>query len=183
VIAKVEVDSHQESGPFASHGTYWQLSSDNQSLFLSTNKPGQSDIVVLDLMTGKERRRVPLPMTKGAGTGPMSLSPNGRTLAVAIKGTLATIGVDGTGYRAVYTSAGDLDFIRHHAWTKDGRSVLVLVAGRRSTQIIRVPAEGGVATFTGLDVSRMGSFDVSPDGRRILFDGLAPSTSSFATGR
>jgi hypothetical protein len=66
------------------------------------------------------------------------------------------------------------------AWTKDGRS---LVFGRKKTgsadgwEVMRVPANGGEAVFTGLEVTGLLSLDLSPDGSRIAFDGTAYSLS------
>jgi Tol biopolymer transport system component len=37
-------------------------------------------------------------------------------------------------------------------------------------RIMRIPADGGSAEFTGLEVDRLRNFDLSPDGSRIAFE-------------
>ena len=61
-------------------------------------------------------------------------------------------------------------------WTKDGRSIIFAAAAGDSnskTQIMRMSSEGGPAESTGLTISYLNTFDISPDGSRIAYSTTA----------
>jgi len=143
-------------------------------------------MVAIDLATGAER---PLMTFPGggflAGTVGMALSPDGQTLALnhvhPAQWRLITVGIDGSNWREIHTDnrLARLDAVR---WTPDGQSLL-FIEGSGTWRMMRIPATGGTAVFDGLDsanfagtvplptyeVANIANFDVSPDGRRVVF--------------
>ena len=66
------------------------------------------------------------------------------------------------------------------SWTPDGSHLVFAKRGSATNdewQIMQVPSKGGPAVFTGLTVTGLGLFDLSPDGSRIAFDGTGYSLS------
>jgi hypothetical protein len=66
------------------------------------------------------------------------------------------------------------------AWTRDGKEILLgLRRDNRTWRLMRVPAAGGRATFAGLETVGPQqfhfNFDLSPDGKRIVFEGISPA--------
>ena len=170
------------------------ISPDGNSLYANTFT-GNGDfitgtIIEFDVATGKQRQVFSLPADKNSLTavdGPaagryISLSPDGKTLAIIrrppdIKAFLAVVGVNGDDYRELVTGEGTL---RTVAWTGDSRSVLYTRLKPNTTDtwmLMQIPAKGGDAVFTGLEVTGLSYLDVSPDGMRIAFDGSSYALS------
>ncbi|MGZ6371613.1 MAG: TolB family protein, partial [Bdellovibrionota bacterium] len=164
------------------------LSTADQTVYVVRHDPnGAGDasdhIVEMNIVTGKERQILNLPAAPGATSlSVVSLSPDGRTLAirrhdsrvgVAGKTHFARVGVEGTGYRELYTMdrlvAGD-----QLAWTPDGRGIVFDQRHEDGFQIMRIPAEGGAPEFTGLEVKdfTMQNLHFSPNGSRITFSSV-----------
>jgi Tol biopolymer transport system component len=155
------------------------LSPDDRTLYMPRGTTQGADILILDLSRG-EQRSISLPSSNGVPNYMgVVLSPDGHTLALLTTtrydGSLATIGIDGSGYREIYTAPSGVFGGLRPVWTKDGRSILVGIG--RGNQVMRFPADGrGARTFTGLE--GVSSFDLSPDGKRIVFSAVAPTISS-----
>src|SRR5262249_16711986 len=143
-------------------------------------------IVAFDLKTGERRQTFALPIDAGArqsvagnpNSRYLRVSPDGGILAVARRPAeadahLALIGVNGDGYRELVRGMGQILGV---TWSRDGRYVLFARLKPDNTdtwQIMRVPASGGAPAFTGLEVTGLRLFDLSPDGSRIAFDGIS----------
>lgn len=133
-------------------------------------------IEVIDTATGQ--RKSFLPVSGGFSVNSLSLSPDGRTLAfMQLRGegndparVVCRIQVDGSGFRQIFTDTpigrvpGDLK------WTPDGRSILFAERSNGTIRLMRIPAEGGTAEFTGISAGlRALNFDLSPDGSRLAY--------------
>jgi Tol biopolymer transport system component len=158
------------------------------------SEPLKTEVVAIDLTSFKEKYRVGLPVTVRTlvqgDRSCLALSRDDRTLAVLIadrasarngqhKVTLAKVGIDGKGHQVLYS--GFSEEIFRPVWTKDGRGILL--ATRPSSldaRIMRIPAEGGSPTFTGLEVpgGYLGDFDLSPDGTQIVYAGASPTSAT-----
>jgi Tol biopolymer transport system component len=68
------------------------------------------------------------------------------------------------------------------AWTKDGRHILFAQQGEHSSiwQIMRVPATGGQAEFTGISANLLADFELSPDGSKIVYSGRTTNEEMWA---
>lgn len=168
------------------------IASDNRTLYATgpllrpdaTNGGGRiNSIVAADLTTGQQRTVF---TTESEGLMPgLSLSPDGRTIAFFTYTLpfgnssilhLAFVGADGNGFREL-PSAGSSRVL----WSRDGRSLLLGSAGRgevRAGSIVRVDVETGTIRPTGVQIDGLGSFDLSPDGSRMIVD---KSASGAAT--
>jgi len=155
------------------------LSPDDQTLYVANNDPKTRIIVVVDLITRMEKQRFTLPNAPDPISA-ISLSPDGKRLAIWTEKGLSRIGVDGRGYQTLYNSPNAASANLSPIWTKDGRAILIALNERSNKwRIMRVPADGnGKPTFTGLEVEDLESLDLNPDGTRIVFDGVAPTISS-----
>jgi Tol biopolymer transport system component len=111
----------------------------------------------------------------------LALSPDGRTFALVLtdakKSHLIRVGIDGSGFREIYSAesggAGRAEISRSGlVWSRDGRSILFMNwDSNKSQRLMRIAAEGsGKAEFTGLEIPSTDEiFDLSPDGKRIVF--------------
>jgi hypothetical protein len=54
-------------------------------------------------------------------------------------------------------------------WTRDGRYIIARATGTASSEIWRVPAQGGTPLKLDLSVPKMASFALHPDNRRFAF--------------
>jgi len=96
---------------------------------------------------------------------------------------ILTVRTDGTGLREFHRFTGSHwpDTLR---WTPDGQSILFVVVsiGDEAWRMMRIPANGGVAEFDGLDSATftgelpsppplrwgINRFDISPDGLHVV---------------
>jgi Tol biopolymer transport system component len=159
------------------------LSPDDKTLYvvprplMTTEKNDM--IVVVDVSTGKEMRRLMLPVSDEVED--VALSPDGRTFAMWTvadpktgQSQLFRIGVDGSGYRELYRGRA-----QSLAWTPDNRSLFFAKSDNdEDWQVMRIPADGGKEQSTGLRVKNLQYITLSPDGTRLAFDGAMPSISS-----
>lgn len=178
------------------------VSPDGRTLFLGRSSgPGENSsidtIVGVDITTGAERTVHTFTPAEGAAHIGLSLSPDGRVLAVSAWTTLwqsariFTVTVDGASPRDIvghYDTGWLADDLR---WTPDGLSLVFLAFnGNANWRLMRVPADGGTPQPDGLDFDTLApllggrrmfpgnfnNFDLSPDGTRV-----AASTWTWTT--
>jgi Tol biopolymer transport system component len=139
-----------------------------------------STVVVFDLATGQRKAAFALP----AGTASandildqghyLTVSPDGSKLAVARwsgerQPHIERWGVDGRANGSLPAGPGLVQCLQ---WTKDGSILFAKSEDGAKWRIMRFSA-GGELSFTGLEVTRLTHFDLSPDGSRIAFDGTS----------
>jgi Tol biopolymer transport system component len=175
------------------------ISPDDKTLYTLTRESdtGQVSVLAFDLGAGKESKTSKTPIngfisrvfandpTRRFGAA-LSLSPDGRTLAFYhAVGTnnewrLARVAVDGTGYRELDSSVGATSKLL--VWTRDGRNILFgqYNAAGNVARIMRIPAAGGKAEFTGLAINGDSWYTIglTPDNARIVFSANIPSIST-----
>ena len=196
-----DTDAHERS-------VVGSLTPDGLAVFLSARPKSSGpwrDIVRVDIKTGRETHVLALPSGGLLDTGlkdlGLAVSPDGRTLAIMAfsdesrRGSrIWTVGVDGTGFRAItdpFPAWGTADLMD---WTPDGASILfVSTEPSGDWRVMRVGREGGVAVPDGLTsmalmerdpLSRLAraqpwTMHLSPDGSRLLFGIPAKSTTEL----
>jgi Tol biopolymer transport system component len=123
-----------------------------------------------ELATGQEK------VLLGAWNNSMALSPDGRQLAVATDKELKLIPAAGGEPRDLLTVAAP-ESLGSVAWTPDGRQLLFLRGSKQSSDLWRVPAEGGQPQKIGpLPKGALG-LRVHPDGQRLAFTAGEPGQS------
>jgi Tol biopolymer transport system component len=125
-------------------------------------------ILAFDIANGQSRPIYIAPA--GSNVAPaLALSLDGRTVAFTLRNGqqlhLATVGVDGQGFRDFGLELAQPSSI---AWSGDGRSLYFIRQGKSAREVWRVPAGGGAAEFTGL-AGRIGDLTVSKDSSRIAY--------------
>jgi len=151
------------------------LSPDDKTLYIAgritdaDKKVRVDHIVAFDLATQQQKVVFTLP-----GEGEImefSLSPDSKTLVMrrqdAKDAHLGVVGVDGSGYREIYTEPRAA--LSSVTWSKDGRSILF---GRRKSgdnwETMRLPVSGGKAEPTGVQVrGTLQNLDLTTDGLRL----------------
>ena len=181
-------------------GNYAALSPDGKTLYADQGGPGARSAPVtvvraLDLVARQPRQVYDLPSLQGRTTFTdiptppiMAMSPSGRTMAHirwadSLDAHLVRYDVDGTDlrYRDLLSGVGRMQVV---SWTRDGARILFANStGPQTWRILQIPAEGGQARFTGLEVTGLMHFDLSPDGSQIIFDGLSYTISAPDLGQ
>jgi len=158
-------------------GTDFLVSKDAKTVYLGARESGVltgavNQIVAFDLATGQDR--LIFSLRQGRSFLGMRLSPDGgRILFRSMESNtsyLEVVATDGSGYREIHKG----EQITGIGWSADGRSALFAqkVPNMDRWRVMRVPAEGGAAAFTGLEVPNQ---DVRllpnphPDGLRVAF--------------
>jgi Tol biopolymer transport system component len=102
------------------------------------------------------------------------LSPDGREVVFQVDGSVKIVSLNGGEPRELFRGlAKRYDLM----WTRDGRYIIARAAelggsdatGTASSEIWRVPAQGGTPLKLDLSVPKMDSFDLHPDNRRFAF--------------
>ena len=101
------------------------------------------------------------------------LNPEGTTLACVRNNRLVRYDVASTSgraenYQELVAGIGRLGTL---VWTRRGSILFARSDGGSTWQILRIPAQGGAPMFTGLEVTDLESFDLSPDGSHLVFAG------------
>jgi Tol biopolymer transport system component len=170
-----------------------QLAADGRTLYLlggPINANGEFDqILAFDISTNRQRAVFTLPSHRGSATGP-ALSPDGRTLAFSWRPPdtdawrFATVATDGTQFRDLRTTAARPP--HELVWMKDGRSLLFNAGdGRNGCRLMRLSLEEDRAESTSLNAQSLigqcvGTFVLSPDGRRIAYQSVENANELWA---
>jgi Tol biopolymer transport system component len=94
------------------------------------------------------------------------LSPDGREVVFQVDGAVKTVSLDGGEPRELFRGSAQYYGLE---WTRDGRYIIVQAVGKASSEIWRVPAQGGTPLKLDLSVPNMDSFTLHPDNRRFAF--------------
>jgi len=94
------------------------------------------------------------------------LSPDGREVVFQVDGAVKTVSLNGGEPRELFRGSAKYYGLK---WMRDGRFIIVQAVGTESSEIWRVPAQGGNPLKLDLSVPKMGSFALHPDNRRFAF--------------
>jgi bla regulator protein BlaR1 len=94
------------------------------------------------------------------------LSPDGREVVFQVGGAVKTVSLNGGEPRELFRGLAKRYDLR---WTRDGRYIIVQATGTASSEIWRVPAQGGTPLKLDLAVPKMNDFTLNPDNRRFAF--------------
>ncbi|MCX6559378.1 MAG: tetratricopeptide repeat protein [Candidatus Aminicenantes bacterium] len=94
------------------------------------------------------------------------LSPDGREVVFQVKGAVKTVSLSGGEPRELFRGLAQEYELR---WTRDGRYIIAKATGTASSEIWRVPTQGGTPLKLDLSVPKMASFTLHPDNRRFAF--------------
>jgi Tol biopolymer transport system component len=113
-----------------------------------------------NLDTGEESEVVKI------GAAPYDLSPDGREVVFQVDGAVKTVSLNGGEPRELFSGLAKYYGL---GWTRDGRYIIARAFGTASSEIWRVPAQGGTPLKLDLSVPKMESFTLHPDNRRFAF--------------
>ena len=94
------------------------------------------------------------------------LSPDGREVVFEAKGAVKIESLNGGEPRELFRGLAQHYRLR---WTRDGRYIIAQARGAASSEIWRVPAQGGTPLKLDLSVPKMEFFALHPDNRRFAF--------------
>jgi Tol biopolymer transport system component len=100
------------------------------------------------------------------GTMFYDLSPDGREVVFQVDGAVKTVSLNGGEPRELFRGLAQYYNLK---WTRDGRYIIVQARNTASSEIWRVPAQGGTPLKLDLSVPKMESFTLHPDNRRFAF--------------
>jgi Tol biopolymer transport system component len=101
-----------------------------------------------------------------AGNMHYDLSPDGREVVFQVDGAVKTVSLNGGEPRELFRGlAQDYNL----EWTRDGHYIIVQAVGTASSEIWRVPAQGGTPLKLDLSVPELIFFALHPDNRRFAF--------------
>ena len=95
-----------------------------------------------------------------------NLSPDGRDLVFQVDGAVKTVSLNGGEPRELFRGLAKYYGLE---WTRDGRYIVARARNTASSEIWRVPAEGGTPLKLDLSVPNMEDFTLNPDDRRFAF--------------
>ena len=95
-----------------------------------------------------------------------ALSPDGREVVFHENGAVKTVSLNGGEPRELFRGLAKSYGLR---WTQDGRYIIARAVGTASSEIWRVPAQGGTPLKLDLSVPKMESFTLHPDNRRFAY--------------
>jgi Tol biopolymer transport system component len=144
-----------ENTRLAGRGLFPQLCPDGKTLVFM----GDAVIRKRNLDTGEESVVVKAEMQ-------YALSPDGREVVFQMDGAVKTVSLNGGEPRELFRGLAQRYWLR---WTGDGRYIIVQAVGTASSEIWRVPAQGGTPLKLDLSVPKMWSFALHPDNRRFAF--------------
>jgi WD40 repeat protein len=94
------------------------------------------------------------------------LSPDGREVVFQVDGAVKTVSLNGGEPRELFRGSAQFYWLK---WTRDGRYIIARAGDTASSEIWRVPAQGGTPLKLDLSVPKMVSFALHPDNRRFAF--------------
>jgi Tol biopolymer transport system component len=94
------------------------------------------------------------------------LSPDGREVVFEAKGAVKTVSLNGGEPRELFRGLAQYYNLK---WTRDGRYIIAQARGTASSEIWRVPAQGGTPLKLGLSVPNLQYFALHPDNSRFAF--------------
>jgi Tol biopolymer transport system component len=94
------------------------------------------------------------------------LSPDGREVVFQVDGAVKAVSLNGGEPRELFRGSARGYGLK---WTRDGRYIIVQATGTASSEIWRVPAQGGTPLKLDLAVPKMNDFTLNPDNRRFAF--------------
>jgi len=121
---------------------------------------GAEGIIKRNLDTGEESEVVK------TGAPFYDLSPDGREVVFSVDGAVKTVSLNGGEPRELFRGLAQNYGLR---WMRDGRYIIARAFGTASSEIWRVPAQGGMPLKLDLSVPKMGPFALHPDNRRFAF--------------
>jgi len=121
---------------------------------------GGGEIRKRNLDTGEESVVV-----KRGAIGGYGFSPDGRQLVFQVDGAVKTVSLNGGEPRELFRGLAQYYWLK---WTTDGRYIVAqaLAAAAATSEIWRVPAQGGTPLKLDLSVPKMELFALHPDNRR-----------------
>jgi Tol biopolymer transport system component len=124
---------------------------------------GAEGIIKRNLDTGEESEVV---LIRGII---YDLSPDGREVVFQVDGAVKAVSLNGGQPRELFRGSANYYGL---SWTRDGRYIIARAIGTASSEIWRVPAQGGTPLKLDLSVPKMLSFAalaLHPDNRRFAF--------------
>jgi Tol biopolymer transport system component len=121
---------------------------------------GAEGIIKRNLDTGEESEVVK------TGAPFYDLSPDGREVVFQVDGAVKTVSLNGGEPRELFRGLAQRYGLR---WTRDGRYIIAQASGTASSEIWRVPAQGGTPLKLDLSVPELIFFALHPDNRRFAF--------------
>jgi len=94
------------------------------------------------------------------------LSPDGREVVFQVNDTVKTVSLNGGEPRELFHGLAKSYVLK---WTRNGRYIIAQARGTASSEIWRVPAQGGTPLKLDLSVPKMEDFTLHPDNRRFAF--------------
>jgi Tol biopolymer transport system component len=110
------------------------------------------------------------------GSYPFDLSPDGREVVFQVDGAVKTVSLNGGQPRELFRGLAQRYNLE---WTRDGRYIIAQARDTASSEIWRVPAQGGTPLKLDLSVPEMDSFTLHPDNRRFAFSVKEKSKSEL----
>jgi Tol biopolymer transport system component len=104
------------------------------------------------------------------------LSPDGREMVFQKDSTIKIVSLNGGQPRELFHGLAQRYGL---GWTRDGRYIIARVLGAASSEIWRIPAQGGTPLKLGLSVPKMITFALNPDNRRFAFSVMEESKSEL----
>jgi Tol biopolymer transport system component len=149
---------------------YPQLCPDGKTLVFLKMGPDGPTITKRNLDTGEESEVVKVEK------GFYDLSPDGREVVSQVDGALKTVSLNGGEPRELFRGLAQAYIPK---WTRDGRYIIARAFRTASSEIWRVPAQGGTPLKLDLSVPKMLDFALNPDNRRFAFSVLEESKSEL----
>jgi Tol biopolymer transport system component len=150
----------------ADEGVFARLCPDGKTLV----HWGEEGIIKRNLDTGEESVIVKAEPWYG-------LSPDGREVVFQVDGAVKTVSLNGGEPRELFSGLAQRYGL---GWTKDGRYIIAYAfSATASSEIWRVPAQGGTPLKLDLSVPKMIGFALHPDNRRFAFGVLEGSKSEL----
>jgi Tol biopolymer transport system component len=143
----------------ADEGVFPKLCPDGKTLVFVKGETGGPIIKKRNLDTGEESEVV-----KGGMF--YDLSPDGREVVFQVDGAVKTMSLNGGEPREIFRDSAQNYGL---GWTRDGRYIIVRALDTASSEIWRVPAQGGKPLKLDLSVPKMAGFTLHPDNCRFAF--------------